>query len=470
MKLFVLFVTTSVVYAINQIPFISKPEKESDLEFYIKGGRYATEGDDPWQALIILGSGTSEYQCGGSIIDTTWIVTSALCLGMVRPPPIFVDYGSIKLHGGKTTNVKKVILHEEVNWLTGDYDIALLETDPMKLDTKTAQKINLPQSNIGLDVGRIVNISGWVLSLDKCKEGYPQLTERQFCAGDFDLGTTDFCYGDYGGPAANWDVLYGIQSTHKDRFKCGLPRQPDDIDSYIVGGKYAKDGDAPWQVAIQIHNQPKYLCGGSIVGHFWVLTSAHCVNHSFPENMTIRYNTLKLNGGQTINVEDVYVHYGYNATTNEDNIALVKTFSSMQLGQLNADRIILPPILGPETGMIMNISGWGKSTKLMFENDLKIANFTVVTKEECKNVYHDAFKPRMFCVKSENKTSYSTYGDSGGPGFSKRILYGILITWDKRNHNNHKPHYEIFTDVSRFIVWIVNIMNFKPQNFHLKYL
>ena len=86
MKLFVLFVTTSVVYAINQIPFISKPEKESDLEFYIKSGRYATEGDDPWTALIILGSGTSEYQCGGSIIGTTWIVTSALCLGMVRPP------------------------------------------------------------------------------------------------------------------------------------------------------------------------------------------------------------------------------------------------------------------------------------------------------------------------------------------------------------------------------------------------
>ena len=159
--------------------------------------------------------------------------------------PIFVDYGSIKLYGGKTTKVKKVILHEEVNWLTGDYDIALLETDPMQLGTKTAQKINLPQSNIGLDVGRIVNISGWgrdayegqnspdlkygsieVLTQDKCKEGYPQLTERQFCAGDFELGTTDFCYGDYGGPAANWDVLYGIQSTHKDRFKCGLPRQP----------------------------------------------------------------------------------------------------------------------------------------------------------------------------------------------------------------------------------------------------
>ena len=85
MKLFVFFLTASVVYAIKQIPFISKPEKESDLEFYIKGGQYAKEDDDPWQAQVFLSQGINESLCGGSIISTTWVVTSALCLGILTP-------------------------------------------------------------------------------------------------------------------------------------------------------------------------------------------------------------------------------------------------------------------------------------------------------------------------------------------------------------------------------------------------
>ncbi|KAJ6223389.1 hypothetical protein RDWZM_001934 [Blomia tropicalis] len=163
----------------------------------------------------------------------------------LNPSPVVVDYGSIRLNGGTVVNVTRIIKHEDVNWVTGDSDIALLKTDPMKLDSIHAQKIGLPQQDFGLGVGRIVNISGFgwtdnygpysknlkygsakVLSEKECKEGFPQLTEKQFCAGDFGLGTTDFCYGDYGGPAANWGILYGIQSTHKNRYWCGLPKQP----------------------------------------------------------------------------------------------------------------------------------------------------------------------------------------------------------------------------------------------------
>ena len=47
------------------------------------------------------------------------------------------------------------------------------------------------------------------------------------------------------------------------------------ISPYIIGGRNAKNGDAPWMVSIR-NNLPQFLCGGAILTSRWVITSAQC--------------------------------------------------------------------------------------------------------------------------------------------------------------------------------------------------
>jgi len=45
----------------------------------------------------------------------------------------------------------------------------------------------------------------------------------------------------------------------------------------IVGGTNSSWGEWPWQVSLQVKLRAQsHLCGGSIIGHQWVLTAAHC--------------------------------------------------------------------------------------------------------------------------------------------------------------------------------------------------
>lgn len=48
-----------------------------------------------------------------------------------------------------------------------------------------------------------------------------------------------------------------------------------DIESRVVGGEFAEEGQFPHQVALFRDN--RFTCGGSIIAERFVLTAAHCV-------------------------------------------------------------------------------------------------------------------------------------------------------------------------------------------------
>ena len=50
------------------------------------------------------------------------------------------------------------------------------------------------------------------------------------------------------------------------------------ISPYIVGGRDAMDGDAPWQVAVRDDKQ-EVLCGGSIIAERWIVSAATCITN-----------------------------------------------------------------------------------------------------------------------------------------------------------------------------------------------
>ena len=49
-----------------------------------------------------------------------------------------------------------------------------------------------------------------------------------------------------------------------------------DIENYIVGGRYARNGEVPYQVSLQ--RLYFHYCGGSIISKRYILTAAHCVD------------------------------------------------------------------------------------------------------------------------------------------------------------------------------------------------
>ena len=48
------------------------------------------------------------------------------------------------------------------------------------------------------------------------------------------------------------------------------------VDTRIIGGEDAAEGDAPWMVSMAYKSNDKHFCGGAIIGERTILSAAHC--------------------------------------------------------------------------------------------------------------------------------------------------------------------------------------------------
>ena len=74
----IFFYLINFVFTINNNNSNRKLNNGIDIVPYIMGGRDATIEEVPWQVAIT--DHFHELKCGGTIIHSEWIVTSALCL------------------------------------------------------------------------------------------------------------------------------------------------------------------------------------------------------------------------------------------------------------------------------------------------------------------------------------------------------------------------------------------------------
>ncbi|XP_065354000.1 brachyurin-like [Cloeon dipterum] len=183
------------------------------------------------------------------------------------------------------------------------------------------------------------------------------------------------------------------------------------IQPHIVGGAVATLGQFPWHAIISHINV--YSFGGSLILPEWVLTTASCTDNfyhipSTNENYNVRLGTVTLEssppGEYSVYTNVTYTHEGYNYTTFENNIALIKlpvpvTFSKTIMP------IRLPPLSDATkdlTGLLATITGAGKvdGDSPYWGKFLKYTQVTVITYAECARFYGpDPLVGSTFCTK-----------------------------------------------------------------------
>ncbi|XP_057560100.1 ovochymase-1 [Hippopotamus amphibius kiboko] len=252
----------------------------------IAGGEEACPHCWPWQVgLRFLGS----HQCGGAVINPTWILTAAHCVQSKNNPLFWTivagDHDrTLKEPTEQVRRARHIVVHEDFDRLSYDSDIALIQLSSALEVNSAVRPVCLPHSAEPLFSSEVCVVTGWgsvseggglasrlqqiqvhVLEREVCERAYYSahpggITEKMICAGSAASGGSDVGQGDSGGPLVCKHekgpfVLYGIVSWGAG---CAQPRKPDVFARVSVFLDWIQS-KIKGPVLLQINNESKIL-------------------------------------------------------------------------------------------------------------------------------------------------------------------------------------------------------------------
>ncbi|XP_060810685.1 chymotrypsin-2 [Amyelois transitella] len=207
------------------IPFLNFDFRESK----IVGGQNATDGGIPYQ--VSLRSLFNSHFCGGSILNSRWVLTAAHCTDGQSVYNVKVVVGTNSLtHGGKTYKAEKIIIHKDYdsNLIVNDVSVIKVTKD-IEFNSKV-RPIKLPERDT--DEGAPLLLSGWgrvsypgylpdrlqvinltAVSTSQCRDifvGINEVFDSQICS--LTRSGEGACHGDSGGPLVEGDSIVGVVS------------------------------------------------------------------------------------------------------------------------------------------------------------------------------------------------------------------------------------------------------------------
>ena len=248
---------------------------------------------------------------------------------------------------------------------------------------------------------------------------------------------------------------------------CGQTK-PGVVFRRIVGGRRVLKDEIPYQVALEKRSfwNPVYrqFCGASIIDDRWILTAAHCVTgeNSNSIRAVAGVTDLSESNGNVIQIERIILHERYNGWTVENDIALLKTRTSIE----NSVREYVSPVCLPAAGQNFTGSGLISGFGLTKENGastsqyLLAAPLDLLPDSSCNNAYGNEFKPpSMLCAGLLRGGRDTCQGDSGGPLTVKSeagyVLAGIT-SFGRGCARVNTPG--VYTRVSQYVPWIMDKM------------
>lgn len=237
----------------------------------------------------------------------------------------------------------------------------------------------------------------------------------------------------------------------------------------IVGGSSVNISDYPYQVSLQTKIGANYFhfCGGSIINEYWILSAAHCVPTTEPEDLYIRVGFTNLNSsdGQIFTVSEIISHPSYDDKSYDNDIVLIKLSSPINFASLTADSVILANKANENAGLFSEgtqarVTGWGHtsfggsgSNSLLMGQVETFNNSTV----QGWGTYIGALTNNMLCAGIQSGGVDACQGDSGGPlvvdDNGTYVQVGI-VSWGDGCADANKPG--VYTKVSNYDSWIKN--------------
>ncbi|XP_030791622.1 transmembrane protease serine 9 [Rhinopithecus roxellana] len=236
----------------------------------------------------------------------------------------------------------------------------------------------------------------------------------------------------------------------------------------VVGGFGAASGEVPWQVSLK--EGSRHFCGATVVGDRWLLSAAHCFNHTKVEQVRAHLGTASLLGlgGSPVKIglRQVVLHPLYNPGILDFDLAVLELARPLAFNKY-IQPVCLPLAIHKfPVGRKCMISGWGNmqegnATKPEL---LQKASVGIIDQKTCSTLYNFSLTDRMICAGFLEGKVDSCQGDSGGPLACEEApgvfyLAGI-VSWGIGCAQVKKPG--VYTRITRLKDWILEIMSSQP--------
>ncbi|XP_028015207.2 serine protease 52-like [Eptesicus fuscus] len=224
----------------------------------------------------------------------------------------------------------------------------------------------------------------------------------------------------------------------------------------IMGGEPADISEFPWQV--NIFDQGKHLCGGSILSEWWILSASHCfINKTISTLEIIHDNRNDITMNLTrMKVDKLIIHPYFDSWILDNDIALLLLQSPFHLSVTKVP-ICLSEVTDIHRWRNCWVSGWGLTIPLGgVHQELQKVNIQLVKWRKCSHIMPMVTR-NMLCAGNPHGGKDACQGDSGGPLVcqkkDKNIWYQLgIVSWGVGCGRKNMPG--VYTKVANYLLWI----------------